>query len=112
MRQLAATADGESWPRNGDLRILCRPHGRASIVMKNVSYDLIKIGKRGKRLHAVDPDDADGRALCETRSLNRRKYRLQDDAGGYSDLDLWSPVFQTGQRGMPTCPDCIALVEQ
>ena len=78
--------------------------------MANGSYELIKIGKHGRRLHALDPDDRDGRAFCETRSTSRRKHRLQDGAGGYSDLDLWSPVFSTGKRGMPTCTDCLALV--
>ena len=75
-------------------------------VMTNGSYTLIKIGKHGKRLHALDPDDRDGRAFCETRSTSRRKHRLQDGAGGYSDLELWSPVFdrQTGDADLHRLP--------
>jgi hypothetical protein len=77
-----------------------------------MTYDLIKIGRSGTRLHALDPDDADGRAFCETRTSHRLKHRRQDGAGGYSDhgRDRWSPVFQTGKRGIPTCADCLALI--
>jgi hypothetical protein len=80
--------------------------------MTATSYDLMQVGKSGKKLHALDPLDPDGRVYCETRTASRNKHLLQDGNGRYSDRTLWSPVFPTGKQGLPTCTDCLALLQR
>lgn len=79
--------------------------------MTSTTYELVRVGKSGTKLHALDPDDPDGRVLCETRTPSRHKHRLQDGAGGYSDLELWSTIFPTGRHGVPTCSYCLAVLK-
>jgi hypothetical protein len=72
--------------------------------MKPKTYPLIKVGRYGKQLHAVDPSDPKGRAVCE--NINQRPYLEQDGSGGYSDTSRVSPVFPAG-HGTPTCEWCL-----
>jgi hypothetical protein len=78
------------------------------------AYELVRVGKSGTKLHALDPDDPHGRVFCETRTSSRLKHRLQDGSGGYSDHSpgSWSEIIPTGQRGVPACSQCLALVQR
>jgi hypothetical protein len=85
---------------------------------RSTTYELVRVGRGGRKLHVLDPVDPNGRVFCETRTVgaptvsdpNGKKHRTQDGSGGYSDLTRWSEFFHTGKRGSPTCSDCLALV--
>ncbi len=72
--------------------------------MSVASYQLAQVGRWGRKLHAVDPADPNGRVLCETHSPSGLNWQVRNAAGGYSD----SVIFQTGQVGKPTCAGCLS----
>ena len=78
--------------------------------LRTAAYELIKIGTHGGGFTLSTRTMLMVVSFCETRTPNWLKHGLQDEGGGYGDLDLWSPVFQTGKKGMPTCADCLGLV--